>query len=65
MQFGDSLSEGVAQLYPIPEKFLLFAIWHINSLMVFLKVLLSPGMLALYTIDLTTRISMLLAKSSS
>ena len=50
------------QLFQIPEKFLLLAIWHIKSLMVFLKVLLSQGALALYTIDLTTRISMLMWK---
>ena len=45
------------QLFKIPEKFLLLAIWNINSLMVFLKVLLSQGTLALYTMDPTTRIS--------
>ena len=44
------LSEEVAHLLQIPEKFLLFAIWHINSLMVFLKVLLFQGMLAFYTL---------------
>ena len=45
-------------LLQISEKFLLLAIWHINSLMVFLEVLLSQGALAFYTMDLTTRISM-------
>ena len=52
------LSEEVMHPLPIPEKFLLLAIWHINSLMVFLKVLLSQGAQAFYTIDPTTRISM-------
>ena len=42
--------EEVTHPLMIPEKFLLFAIWHINSLMVFLKVLLSQGALAFYTL---------------
>ena len=52
------LSEEVMHPLQIPEKFLLLAIWHLNSLMVFLEVLLSQGMLAFYTVDPTTRISM-------
>ena len=52
------LSEEVTHPLQIPEKFLLLAIWHINSLMVFLEVLLSQDTLAFYTVDPTTRISM-------
>ena len=44
------LCEEVMHPLMIPEKFLLLAIWHINSLMVFLKVLFSQGALAFYTL---------------
>ena len=47
---------GGAQPLKIPEKFLLFAIMVLNSLMVFLEVLLSYGTPPLYTHCLTTRI---------
>ena len=47
MQFQLILGRELAELLPIPEKSLLFAILALNSLMVFLEVLLYQSVLLL------------------
>ena len=51
MQFQLILDRELAELLPIPEKFLLFNVLALNSLMVFLEVLLYlSALLLLYPI---------------
>ena len=52
----------LTELLHLPEKFLLFAIWHLNSLVGSVEVLLCRSAPCFYTLYLTTNISRLLWK---